>query len=170
MTRDGDGDGDGAVARALRAVARDDLELARFAIARASSDASDADARATREAIAALWTSDDARATTTLRDATWRSRANARAAAAALVATRARAIEGAGRAYARMEAATLGRRTATNAATASDDAARAGWDVDRAGGIVETRATGGRRAEGAAASATDALRMCAETVARLDSR
>ena len=28
MTRDGDGDGDGAVARALRAVARDDLELA----------------------------------------------------------------------------------------------------------------------------------------------
>ena len=29
MTRDGDGDGDGAVARALRAVARDDLELAR---------------------------------------------------------------------------------------------------------------------------------------------
>jgi len=29
---------------------------------------------------------------------------------------------------------------------------------------------GGRRAAGAAASATDALRMCAETVARLDSR
>ena len=142
MTRDGDGDGDGAVARALRAVARDDLELARFAIERASSDADDEDARATREAIAALWTSDDARATTTLRDATWRSRATARAAEEALVATRARAIEGAGRAYARMEAATLGRRTATNAATASDDAARAGWDVDRAGGIVETRVMG----------------------------
>jgi hypothetical protein len=69
-----------------------------------------------------------------------------------------------------MEAATLGRRTATNAATASDDTARAGWDVDRAGGIVETRVMGGRRAEGAAVSATDALRMCAETVARLDSR
>jgi len=41
---------------------------------------------------------------------------------------------------------------------------------DRAGGIVETRVMGGRRAEGAAVSATDALRMCAETVARLDSR
>lgn len=36
-----------------------------------------------------------------------------------------------------MEAATLGRRTATNAATVSDDVVWVGWDVDCVGGIVE---------------------------------
>jgi len=164
-----DDDDDDDVARALRRVADDELELARFALARASPR--DEDARATREAIAALWTRDDARATATLRDATWRTEARARDARRALEATRRRALEGAGRAYARMAATELGRRTSRSASAASDDAERAGWaDVDRARGIVEARAMGGDGAARATVRATDAVRMCAEAVVRLDSR
>jgi hypothetical protein len=73
------------------------------------------------------------------------------------------------RAYARMDVDALGRRLGTNAANAADAAERAGWDVDRARGIVRM-GDATARVPRAMVGATDALGTCAEMVTRLDAR